>query len=106
MRINAAHLAAKESFRYLLIVFVIIFVLYIFVFRGRKPIREIFAKIAFFSTFANPNIEQMSETTYTYLDKINSPADIKSLSIEELKTLCQEIRQYMIECCAVNPGHL
>ena len=43
---------------------------------------------------------------YNLLNKIDSPADIKSLSIEELKTLCQEIRQYMIECCAVNPGHL
>ena len=48
----------------------------------------------------------MAETAYTLLDKINSPADIKSLTIEQLKTLCQEIRHYMIECCAVNPGHL
>ena len=48
----------------------------------------------------------MSDTTYTFLDKVNSPADIKSLGIEDLKVLCQEIRQYMIECCAVNPGHL
>ena len=48
----------------------------------------------------------MSDTTYTILDKVNSPADIKGLSMEELRTLCQEIRQYMIECCAVNPGHL
>ena len=48
----------------------------------------------------------MSDTTYTFLDNINSPADIKSLGIEDLKVLCQEIRQYMIECCAVNPGHL
>ncbi len=48
----------------------------------------------------------MSDTTYTILDKVNSPADIKSLGIEDLKVLCQEIRQYMIECCAVNPGHL
>ena len=48
----------------------------------------------------------MTSTAYTYLDKINSPADIKTLTIEELKVLCQEIRHYMIECCAVNPGHL
>ena len=45
-------------------------------------------------------------TTYTLLDKVNSPADIKDFSIEQLKVLCQEIRHYMIECCAVNPGHL
>ena len=41
-----------------------------------------------------------------FLDKINSPRDIKKLSVDELRTLCEEIRQYMIECCAVNPGHL
>src|SRR5574344_162156 len=40
------------------------------------------------------------------LDKVNSPADIKGFSIEELKSLCAEIRHYMVECCSTNPGHL
>ena len=40
------------------------------------------------------------------LENINSPQDIKNLDPEQLKTLCAEIRDYMIECCAVNPGHL
>ncbi len=40
------------------------------------------------------------------LEKVNYPADIRSFSIEELKALCAEIRQYMVECCSVNPGHL
>ena len=44
--------------------------------------------------------------TYKYLDKVDSPQDIKSFNMEELKELCAEIRYYMIECCAVNPGHL
>ena len=48
----------------------------------------------------------MSNMTNTLLESINSPADIKNFSMEQLRTLCQEIRQYMIECCAVNPGHL
>ena len=48
----------------------------------------------------------MSDMTYTILDNINSPSDIKGLGMDELRTLCQEIRHYMIECCAVNPGHL
>ena len=48
----------------------------------------------------------MSDMTYRFLDRIDSPADIKGLSIDDLKVLCAEIRQYMIECCAVNPGHL
>ena len=48
----------------------------------------------------------MENTSYTLLDGINSPADIKNLNMEQLKQLCEEIRSYMIECCAVNPGHL
>ena len=48
----------------------------------------------------------MSDTTHTLLNSINSPADIKNFSMEQLRTLCEEIRSYMIECCAVNPGHL
>ena len=43
---------------------------------------------------------------YRLLDKVNSPRDIKGFSIEDLRGLCAEIRQYMIECCSVNPGHL
>ena len=43
---------------------------------------------------------------YELLDKVNFPVDIKNFSIEELKQLCAEIREYMIECCATNPGHL
>ena len=48
----------------------------------------------------------MENTTYRILEKVDSPADIKGMSIDELKQLCAEIRQYMIECCSVNPGHL
>ena len=40
------------------------------------------------------------------LDKIDSPADLRKLPKGKLKQLCAEIRQYMVECCAVNPGHL
>ncbi len=47
-----------------------------------------------------------NNTTYTLLDKVNSPRDIKGMDIAQLRTLCEEIRRYMIECCAVNPGHL
>ena len=50
-------------------------------------------------------MEQKS-AAYPLLDKVNSPADIKGLCMDELRTLCAEIRQYMIECCSVNPGHL
>ena len=57
----------------------------------------------FSSTFA---VHILMTMAYKLLDKIDSPRDIKGLSIDELRTLCEEIRQYMIECCAVNPGHL
>lgn len=43
---------------------------------------------------------------YKILDRINSPADIKGLSIDDLKQLCAEIRGYIVECCSRNPGHL
>ena len=47
-----------------------------------------------------------NNTTYELLDKVDSPKDIKSMGMDELRQLCSEIRQYMIECCSVNPGHL
>ena len=43
---------------------------------------------------------------YELLDTINSPGDLKNLNTQQLKQLCEEIRKYMVECCAVNPGHL
>lgn len=51
-------------------------------------------------------LKPMEPMTYTLLDKISSPKDIKGFSMEQLRTLCEEIRHYMIECCAINPGHL
>lgn len=40
------------------------------------------------------------------LNNINSPQDLKKLSIKELRELCSQIREYMIDCCSKNPGHL
>lgn len=40
------------------------------------------------------------------LENINSPADVKQLSPDQLPALCAEIRAYMIDCCSTNPGHL
>ena len=68
------------------------------------------AKIAFFqylrkSKRLEDKMDQ-NHTTYNILDKVDSPKDIKGLSIGELRELCAEIRSYMIECCSINPGHL
>ncbi len=40
------------------------------------------------------------------LESINSPSDIKKLTHQQLHDLCREVRDYMIECCSTNPGHL
>ncbi len=40
------------------------------------------------------------------LDKINSPADIKHFTREEIDRLCSEIRERLIETVAQNGGHL
>jgi len=39
------------------------------------------------------------------LMKINSPSDIKNLTEDELIVLCKEVREYIIECVSLNPGH-
>jgi len=49
----------------------------------------------------------MGETIeYKYLTNINSPADLRKLKVEELPTLCEELRQDIIQELSVNPGHL
>ncbi|MCK4903870.1 MAG: hypothetical protein KAS35_04190, partial [Candidatus Marinimicrobia bacterium] len=40
------------------------------------------------------------------LDKINYPADIKKLSIDDLKKLAKEIRKYTISTIEKTGGHL
>ncbi len=40
------------------------------------------------------------------LEYIESPADLRKLTPEQLKPLCKELRDYIIECCSTNPGHL
>jgi 1-deoxy-D-xylulose-5-phosphate synthase len=39
------------------------------------------------------------------LDKINCPSDVKNLSVEQLETLAEEIRQFLIENLATTGGH-
>ena len=41
-----------------------------------------------------------------YLDKINSPSDLKRLKVEELPAYCEELRSFIIEKLSLNPGHL
>lgn len=41
-----------------------------------------------------------------YLDKINSPADLKALSVAELEKLAEEIRQFILSSVSRTGGHL
>lgn len=43
---------------------------------------------------------------YKLLEKIDSPQDLRKLSRGKLPEVCKELRDYMVECCSVNPGHL
>ena len=40
-----------------------------------------------------------------YLQEINSPDDLKKLSIEQLEAVCADLREFIIEQLSQNPGH-
>ena len=46
------------------------------------------------------------ENKFDLLNKIQSPADLRKLTLDELPRLCQQLRKDIIEEVAVNPGHL
>ena len=43
---------------------------------------------------------------HTILDRVNSPLDLKTLTLEEMNQLAAEIRQMIIEVVSQNGGHL
>ena len=43
---------------------------------------------------------------YRYINKIDSPADLKKVPLDELPSVCAELRQFIIEALSKNPGHL
>ena len=43
---------------------------------------------------------------YQYINRIDSPADLKKIPLEELPAVCAELRQFIIEALSKNPGHL
>lgn len=51
-------------------------------------------------TYAKP-----ADTPTPLLDKIDSPDDLRRLSVDELPQLCSEIRHFLIHNLADNPGH-
>lgn len=48
----------------------------------------------------------MEERNYRYLNRVDSPQQLKELTEPQLRTYCDEVRRYIIDACSVNPGHL
>ena len=47
----------------------------------------------------------MSESHYKYLDSINIPADLRLLEVQDLRAVCSEVREYLIDCVSKTGGH-
>ena len=59
-----------------------------------------------FHIFCKQKLFDMSEEKkYPLLQGIDSPADLRRLSEEQLPQLCAELRDFIIESLANNPGH-
>ena len=46
-----------------------------------------------------------NEPTYSLLNTINYPEDLRQLSVDQLPQVCKELREDIIDEVAVNPGH-
>ena len=44
-------------------------------------------------------------TSYKFLDKIDSPEDLRRLPVEDLPEVCRELREMIIDELSRNPGH-
>ncbi|GAB6009635.1 1-deoxy-D-xylulose-5-phosphate synthase [Dysgonomonas reticulitermitis] len=45
------------------------------------------------------------DNNISILDKVNFPSDLKDLNLEELETLCADLRRFIIDQLSSNPGH-
>ncbi len=43
---------------------------------------------------------------YKLLNMVDSPEQLRNLSISDLKLYVEELRHYILKCCSTNPGHL
>lgn len=48
----------------------------------------------------------MNKDKFSLLNNIQYPSDLRRLHIEELPTVCEELREDIVEELSVNPGHL
>jgi 1-deoxy-D-xylulose-5-phosphate synthase len=47
-----------------------------------------------------------SQSQYPFLDRVNVPADMRGMTVQELKGLADDVRQYLIEVVSQTGGHL
>lgn len=48
----------------------------------------------------------MSRPVYRFLNEINSPSELKKLTLDQLPLYCAEVRDFIVRCLADNSGHL
>jgi 1-deoxy-D-xylulose-5-phosphate synthase len=47
----------------------------------------------------------MSEINFKFLDNIRYPSDLRKLEVKDLRTVCAELRDYLIDCVSKTGGH-
>lgn len=60
---------------------------------------------AIVSVTPNQDRRPLDSALYPLLSKIDSPADLRRLTVDQLPALCDEIRAFLIRSLAENPGH-
>lgn len=47
----------------------------------------------------------MSDSSYKYLDTINSPEDLRALEVKDLRGVCADVRNFLVDCVSKTGGH-
>lgn len=55
--------------------------------------------------YTMPAPHPVDKERYPLLSRVSSPADLRAMSLDELKGLCSDIRRFLIDEVSVNPGH-
>lgn len=53
----------------------------------------------------SPEPHPLDPALYPILSRVNTAADLRSMSIDELELLCADIRRFLIAEVSINPGH-
>src|SRR5512135_1017681 len=47
----------------------------------------------------------MTDLHFQFLDRINNPSDLRKLDVKDLRTVCAELREFLIDCVSKTGGH-